>query len=102
MKLKRANYAIAVMVVTTALCADRTAVADVALPQRPVQSAGIARTLAAKLTSSFQQAVTSVRFAPAQSNESISAPRLPIRETARGVHQHSGTPFRFRLPPPAL
>jgi hypothetical protein len=100
MKLKRANYAIAVMVVTTALCADRTAVADVALPQRPVQS-GIARTLAAKLTSSFQQAVMPVRFAPAQSNEAISAPRLPIREAASGVHQHSATPFQFRLPPPA-
>jgi len=102
MTLKRANYAIAVMVVTTALCADRTAVADVAPVQRPVPSTGIARTLAAKLTSSFQQAVTPVRFAPAQSNESISAPRLPIRETARGFRPHLGTPFQFRLPPPAL
>jgi hypothetical protein len=101
MKLKRANYAIAVMVVTTALCADRAAARDLALPSKPVTQQGIARTLAQKLTSSFQQAVVAVRVAPAPSREHVAAPRLTIREAASGIRPHL-SPFQFRLPPPTL
>ena len=90
------------MVVTTALCADRTAIADVAHATRPVSTSGIARTLASKLTSSFQQAVPAPRFAPVQSDESVAAPSLPVREAASGVRPRAVNPFQFRLPPPAL
>ena len=101
MTLKRANYAIAVMVVTTALCADRAAARDIALPTKPAPQQGIARTLASRLTSSFQVVVPAVRVQPSRSNDKVATPRLPIRETASGVRPHLN-PFQFRLPPPAL
>jgi hypothetical protein len=100
MKLKRANYAIAVMVVTTALCADRAAARDIAVAPKPLPQQGIARTLAQRITSSFQQAVA-VRVTPAPSREHVAAPRLSVREAASGIRPHL-SPFQFRLPPPTL
>ena len=85
------------MVVATALCADRAV--DAAPVVRP-QSQGLARTLAAKLTTSLRRVVASVPVGPARSLEKAPTYALPIRETASGVRSEF-SPFQFRLPPPA-
>jgi hypothetical protein len=86
---------IAVMVVATALCADR------AVASAPTHSRTAApKSLASRITTSFRQTVPSVRLQPGRTMESASNFPLPIRETASGVRSDY-SPFQFRLPPPA-
>jgi len=95
---RRTKHVIAVMVVATALCADRSVSAAPVL--RP-QSQGFARTFASNLTTSLRRAVASTRVESVRTNESAPKLALPIRETASGVRSEF-SPFQFRLPPPAL
>ncbi|HYO08421.1 MAG TPA: hypothetical protein VER17_05575 [Tepidisphaeraceae bacterium] len=101
----RTRHVIAVMVVATALCADRSARAEVvaASPQHPrtADARGFARTFASRITSSLQQAVAPVQMRPARSSERSVAPPVIIGETASGVRS-AFSPFQFRLPPPAF
>ena len=95
--MRRTKHVIAVMVVATALCADR---AVAAAPQvRPQTSGGIARTFASKITSNLRHAVAQKQFEPARTMETIRPARLLIREEASGVRSNF-SPFQFRLPPP--
>ena len=82
--------------VATALCAD-SAVASA--PQGRVTPS---RSLAARIATSFRQAVPSVQtqLRPARTPESATSYPLPIRQTASGVRSQF-SPFQFRLPPPA-
>ena len=97
--MRRTRHVIAVMVVATALCADRSvSAAPIARPQ----SAGFARTFASKLTTSLRRAVAPA--APVQSVrmvESASVAAQPVRDAASGLHP-TFSPFQFRLPPPSL
>jgi len=99
MRLKRTQYAIAVVVVTTALAADRAAVAGLPLQSRPAPS--LARTLAARLTTNLQRSIPAVRIQPAICADQVAAPRQTIDDAAPGVRSEI-SPFQFRLPPPAL
>jgi len=87
------------MVMATALCADRSAIAKVApVDARPLSS----QSFAARLTRSLQRTVPVVRIEALRGNESVQAPALPIRDAASGKRQCSPSPFQFRLPPPSL
>jgi hypothetical protein len=93
---------IAVMVVATALCADRSAVAAPAPQTRPQPTQGFARGLASRITSSFRRTVAPVRMVSTRSTEDARAFPLPIRHAASGVRGVEISPFQFRLPPPVL
>jgi hypothetical protein len=97
--MRRTKHVIAVVVVATALCADRSLSAA---PTPRVESSSLARTLASKLTSSLRRAVApSVSVAPTRSEEQVQTFALPIHEEASGVRS-TFSPFQFRLPPPSL
>jgi hypothetical protein len=96
--MRRTKHVIAVMVVATALCADRSLSAAPA-PRGEV-SEGLARSFASKLTSNLRRAVApTVSVEPARSNETVRPFALPIREEASGIRSEL-SPFQFRLPPP--
>jgi hypothetical protein len=93
--MRRTRQVIAVMVVATALCADR-AVASAPAQARATQT----KSLASRITTSFRQTVpASVQLAPARTAELASTFPLAICETASGVRSEF-SPFQFRLPPP--
>jgi hypothetical protein len=100
--MRRTRQVIAVMEVATALCAAERSPAALAAPvsSRP-NTAGFARTLAQKLTSSFRQSVSVVRVQPVRADETASTFPLAIREEASGVRADL-SPFQFPLPPPTL
>jgi hypothetical protein len=92
--MRRTKQMIAVVMVATALCADR---AVAAAPQAPVP----ARSLASRITTMLRRTVApSVRLQPARTSEKIRSFALPIRETASGVRPHLSA-FQLPLPPPA-
>jgi hypothetical protein len=95
---RRTRHVIAVMVVATALCADRSVTAA---PVARPQSQGLARTFASKLTMSLRRAVAPARVQTVRSVEASPVFAPPIREAASGVRSQF-SPFQFRLPPPAL
>jgi hypothetical protein len=90
---QRTRHVIAVMVVATALCADR------AVAAAPSSRSAPSRSLASRITTSFRQQVTRTYLVPARTSETVGSFRLPIRETASGVRSQF-SPFQFRLPPP--
>ena len=92
--MRRTRHVIAVMVVATALCADRAVAAAPAHARTPAP-----KSLASRITTSFRQQVPSVRLQPTRTMESAASFPLPIRETASGVRSEL-SPFQFRLPPP--
>jgi hypothetical protein len=92
--MRRTKHVIAVMVVATALCADR------AIASAPTSSRSApARSLASRITTSFRQTVPAVRLQPGRTMESAASHPLPICEIASGVRSEF-SPFQFRLPPP--
>lgn len=98
MRFRRTHYALAVVVVATALAADRNAAV---MPEavKPVTTPSLARSLAAKLTSSFRRSVPAIAIRPVRRNERVAAPLLVIARSDKGV-QSNFDPFQFRLPPP--
>ena len=95
---RRTRHVIAVMVVATALCADRTvSAAPVVRPQ----SQGLARTFASRLTTSLRRAIAPARVQSVRSVEDAPICEQPIRDAASGFRSEF-SPFQFRLPPPAL
>ena len=94
---RRTRHVIAVMVVATALCADR---ATAAAPQSAPQSTGLAKTLVKKLTSSLRQSVSPAQVQPVRAIETARPMPLIIRQEATGIRSDF-SPFQFRLPPPS-
>jgi hypothetical protein len=89
---------IAVVVVATALCADRAAVAASAhaRPGAKTQS----RSLASRIATGFKQTVApATPMLSVRTSERATWFPLPIREAASGVRAEF-SPFQFRLPPP--
>jgi hypothetical protein len=95
--MRRTKHVIAVMVVATALCADR---AVAAAPASSHARTATSKSLASRITTSFRQTLPSVRLQPGRTMESAGNFPLPIRESASGVRSEF-SPFQFRLPPPA-
>ena len=96
---RRTRHVIAVMVVATALCADRS-VSGAAPVVRP-QSQGFARSFASKLTTSLRRAVAPARVQLVTIVECAPVAAQPVRDAASGLHSNF-SPFQFRLPPPSL
>ena len=98
--MRRSRHVLAAVVVATALCADR---ASAAAPLDKPQVAQLARTVAKKLTSSFRRVVPSIRFVENR-REGLCDLTASLRTEVRTpiVHATMGSPFQFRLPPPAL
>lgn len=99
--MRRTRHVIAMMVVATALCADRA----IAAPQPGPQVTSFARSLASRLTVSFRQVVPSIRLVEdRREGEGICSPDSMPAEAGIPVvvHATAGSPFEFRLPPPAL
>src|ERR1051325_7607688 len=103
--MRRTRQVIAVMMVATALCADR---AVVAAPQAGVveagNAAGGARGISgfvSRLTSNLQRAIPAPAVQPVRAQEHVQLQPLAIRQAASGVRSDYA-PFQFRLPPPAL
>jgi hypothetical protein len=94
---------LAVMAVTTALCADQAAMASPAARPQPVEFAQLASRLVTRLAQNFQRTLPAVireparqqRFAPIAATSDVSA-------TAIAAPHASLSPFQFRLPPPAV
>jgi hypothetical protein len=97
--MRRTKHVIAVMVVATALCADRAATA--APLARPEATPSQARKIASRITRSFRQTVARVAMFRARTGEQAISFALCIREAASGV-RFEFSPVQFRLPPPAL
>jgi hypothetical protein len=99
--MRRTKQVIAVVMVATALCADRATLAAAPATPRSETNAGLARTFASRLTSNLRRAVAPslATIEPVRSDEKVQAFALPIHEEARGVRSEF-SPFQFRLPPP--
>jgi hypothetical protein len=91
---QRTRHVIAVMVVATALCADRSLAATPHVRTAP------SRSLASRITTGLRQQVTRTYLVPARTSEKVTSTRLPIAATATGVRSDF-SPFQFRLPPPS-
>jgi hypothetical protein len=98
--MRRSRHVLAAVVVATALCADRVATAA---PQARPQVAQLARAVANKLSASFRRVVPSIRFVEDRRPGAIASSgdmRIGVRIPT--IHATQGSPFEFRLPPPAL
>lgn len=90
---------IAIVMLTTALAADRAAMAA---PMLRPQIADTARKVADHLSRSFQQVVAATRIRELRQSRPAALP--PDSRPVNQVHLHQ-TPdgqYRFRLPPPAM
>ena len=88
---------LAVMMVATALCADR---AVVAAPQDAPAVTSFARAIAQKITSNLRESVKQSPVTPVRLVETIKPQPMVVREGA-SVIRTPFSPFQFRLPPPA-
>ena len=106
--MKRTRQVLAVVVVTTALCADRAAAAApvvLGIGSARSHATGGRQTLAGRLVSrlsqTFRQAVPGA--APVQARQATPAVAVTPRALADqslGVQSLPISPFQFRLPPP--
>ena len=98
---RRTRHVIAVMVVATALCADRGAVVASA-HARPHARPEANRSLASRLTSGLKQSIApAAPLLSVRTSENVRSFPLPIGAGASGVRSEF-SPFQFRLPPPSL
>jgi hypothetical protein len=96
--MRRTRHVIAVVVVATALCAQRGASAA---PASQPGTPGLARTLVGRLTSGLKRTLPSARVQPIRRDETVQTRQPLILQIATGIHRDY-SPFQFRLPPPAL
>src|SRR5687768_16682547 len=99
--MRRSRHVIAVIVVATALSADR---AVSAAPQAKPHVTNYARSLASKLSTGLRRAVPAVTFVEHRRDEV--SPQvtedMPTEVGRPAVHAVQGSPFQFRLPPPTV
>jgi plasmid stabilization system protein ParE len=96
--MQRRHQVIAVVMLATALAADRVATA--AAPVLRPQIVQTARKISDRLTRSFREVVPAQRMTPARIVRVVTAApdRIPSHQTR--IHSSAGSVFRFRLPPP--
>jgi hypothetical protein len=107
--MNRARHAIAVVLVATALCADRpVSAAPAARPHEPSSASPAAGSFAARfvnrLSAGFRRAAPgfAIVYQPRQDQPTTSAMALaPSIDHPTPQHQPT-SPFQFRLPPPSL
>jgi hypothetical protein len=109
--MRRTRQVLAVVVVTTALCADQVATAAVGA-REPIGTigrvsevadlaSGFAGRFVCRLSQSFQRSVPAIVSVQARQPRPAVVAALPHpSETAACVLPQSFTPFQFRLPPP--
>jgi hypothetical protein len=94
---------LAVVVVTTALCADQGAIAAPAARPQPAEIGSIAQRFVGRLTENLRRVIPAARRGEApcvginSSQTSILAPIAALPAAHRPI-----APFQFRLPPPIL
>jgi hypothetical protein len=94
---------LAVMAVTTALCADQAAMASPAGRDQGVEIGQLASRLVSRLAQNFRRAMPAVlrepvrQPNPADPSAPVIAPAVPL-----SVVRAPLSPFQFRLPPPVL
>lgn len=95
--MRRTKHVIAVVVVATALCADRAVASST--QARPAPRT-LSRSLASRITTGFKQVVAPARpMLVVRTSERVSLFPLPIREAASGVRGELNL-FQLPLPPP--
>ena len=96
--MSRTRQILAVVAVTTALCADQVALA--APVQRP-QVAEMAARLVDRLSQTFRRAVPNAVRPIDRSRVQTDAPSAPVAEPVAVLALNCElSPFQFRLPPP--
>jgi hypothetical protein len=94
---------LAVVVVTTALCADQAAIAAPAVRPQPAEIGSIAQRLVGRLTENLRRVIPSNCYGAARCSGVNSAqPRLWTPIAALAAAHRPIAPFQFRLPPPIL
>jgi hypothetical protein len=94
---------LAVMAVTTALCADQVAVAAPAVRPQRVEIGQMASRLVGRLTRSLRQGMPDAIVQPARQQRPAARPmQQAAAATPLSVGHAPGCPFQFRLPPPVL
>jgi hypothetical protein len=99
--MRRTRQVLAVMVVTTALCADRAAAAAPIVVASTSTRPTLAGRLVDRLSRTFRQVVPSA--APVQARQVTVAPTTAaplLADQSLGVESLPLSPFQFRLPPP--
>src|SRR3954453_19344556 len=97
---KNQRHLVAITIVAAALCADR---AIAAAPNLATPVSNATRAFGQRLTGSLRRTISTVRLQEVRREGEIAAPSMTqIPESAPLIHTSEGTPFRFRLPPPAL
>ncbi|MCC6424854.1 MAG: hypothetical protein IT447_15385 [Phycisphaerales bacterium] len=98
--MRRYRHLLAAVIVTTAMCVDRVGAPASAMPPQFVQ---LARQLAGRLGTGLRKAAPMAPIACAPRHHIASPAQMVIASPAETiVHRVEYTPFRFRLPPPAL
>lgn len=99
---KSTRQVIAVMVVTTVLCADQLAQAAPASTSRTA-APSLARSLASRLTLNLGRAVKATGFEPVRRDGELKRVYSTSATSLAPVfHATNASPSRFRLPPPIL
>jgi len=97
--MRNARHMVAVMVVATALCADRAA----AEPSQRAGMGDVARQLANRISVNFRRVVPAVRIQFATRTAFVRPCELPAIDADQFVgHPWALSPFQFRLPPPSF
>ena len=98
--MSRARHILAVVAVTTALCADQVVAAA---PMAPPQVAAMAARLVTRLSQTFRRTVpNAVRPAVRSQYAPAEAAAPTVQPDALRAINCELSPFQFRLPPPAL
>src|SRR5260221_14529021 len=99
--MRKTRSIVAVTLLATALCADRTVTA--AAQASRVEAGPVARGFAERLTISLRHVIPTIKLH--QRGRAV-MPAVEFRQAFVGsqatVHRVQGTPFQFRLPPPTV
>lgn len=97
--MRHVRNILAVVLVATALCADR---AVAAAPEMRPQIGCVTRQVVGEITRRFTRVVPGIKIVQNRQEQVRGVPaRVVPVESVEGVHEAETTPFQFRLPPPA-
>jgi hypothetical protein len=95
---RQARQVLLALAVTTALCADHVSAASPTLRPQVAQLAG---RIVNKLSNSFRRVVTVELPEHARDRSGAVRTSVAVLSSAADVAHAPGSPFQFRLPPPA-
>lgn len=92
---------LAVMAVTTALCADRAAMAQASARPERAEIAQLASRIVNRLAQNFKRVMPAALRAPVRQQQATDVTNGGVFEAASAPVLHRPlSPFQFRLPPP--